>query len=59
MHFSRIQGEIVVKPANSKIEGIINAFISYEKYFKVDPELSMFGTFNGHKNLLFNVSNIP
>ncbi|XP_031637288.1 transferrin-like [Contarinia nasturtii] len=51
---SFVDSEIVVKPKNPKTEGIINALISYEKYFAVDPELKIFSTFNGHMDLLFN-----
>lgn len=49
-------GEIVIKPHNQKREGIINALISLDKYFKIDPEFKIYQPFNGHKDLLFKVS---
>lgn len=46
----------MIKPGNIKREGIINALLSFDMYFKRDPDVKIYGTFNGFKNLLFKVS---
>lgn len=48
-------GEIVIKANSTKREGIVNALLSFDKYFQIDPDFKMYGTFDGHKNVLFNV----
>lgn len=50
-----VDGEIVVAPQNKKTDGIINALISFDKYFQNDPDFKMYNIFSGHKNLLFKV----
>lgn len=49
-------GEVVIRANSTKRDGIINALLSFDKYFQIDPDFKMFGTFDGHKNVLFNVS---
>lgn len=51
-----VDGEIVVTPQNKKTNGIINALISFDKYFQSDPDFKMYNIFSGHTNLLFKVS---
>lgn len=50
-----VDGEIVVSPQNKKTDGIINALISFDKYFQNDPDFKMYNIFSGHRNLLFKV----
>lgn len=50
-----VDGEIVVAPQNKKTDGIINALMSFDKYFQNDPDFKMYNIFAGHKNLLFKV----
>lgn len=51
-------GEIVVRPQDRRTEGIINALLSFDKYFKHDPDFKIYAPFDGHKDLLFNVSHL-
>lgn len=51
-----LSGEVVIKPDNAKRDGIINALLSFDMYFKSDPDVKIYGTFDGYKNVLFNVS---
>lgn len=50
-----VDGEIVVSKQNPKIDGIINALISFDKYFQHDPDFKMFNAFGGKTDLLFKV----
>lgn len=47
---------MVIRSNNTKREGIINALLSFDKYFRVDPDFKMYGNFDGYENVLFNVS---
>lgn len=50
-----VDGEIVVSRQNPKIDGIINALVSFDKYFQHDPDFKMFNAFSGKTDLLFKV----
>lgn len=50
-----VDGEIVVSRQNRKTNGIINALISFDKYFQSDPDFKVYNIFAGQKNLLFKV----
>lgn len=52
-----VDGEIVVARNNHKTTGVINALISFDKYFQTDPDFKMFNAFGGKRDLLFKVSN--
>lgn len=56
--FLSSSGEVVIKSNNTEREGIINALLSYHKYFHTDPDFKMYGKFDGHENVLVNVSDI-
>lgn len=47
-----------MKPHNHKTGGIINALLSFDKYFKVNPHFKMYKQFHGYTDLLFNVSEL-
>lgn len=50
-----VDGEVVVRPKDSKTPGITNALISLDKYFQVDPDFKMYNIFNSERHLLFKV----
>lgn len=51
-----VDGEIVVARNNHKTTGIINALISFDKYFQRDPDFKIYNSFAGHRDLLFKVT---
>lgn len=51
-----VDSEIVIRSNSTKRDGIINALLSFDEYLQIDPDFKMYGTFEGHKNVLFNVS---
>lgn len=51
-----VDGEVVVAQNNHKTSGILNALISFDKYFQKDPDFKMYNSFSGEQNLLFKVS---
>ncbi|KAJ6648602.1 Transferrin [Pseudolycoriella hygida] len=53
-----IDNEIVVRPKSDKIPGIVNALISFDKYFAYSPDFKMYNVFNGYKHLLFKDSTL-
>lgn len=53
-----VDGEIVVARQNKKTNGIINALISFDKYFQSDPDFKLYNMFAGHKDLLFKVDSM-
>lgn len=52
----KLSGEVVIQPDNMQRDGIINALLSFDKYFKNDPYVKIYGTFDGYMDVLFNVS---
>lgn len=44
-----------MKPSNRKTNGIINALMSFDKYFQSDPDFKMYNVFAGNRDLLFKV----
>lgn len=50
-----VDGEVVVRPKDIKTPGIINALLSLDKYFQIDPDFKMYNIFNSERHLLFKV----
>lgn len=55
-----VDGEIVVKRGEQKVQSIRSALYSFDQYFQIrdDPSFKPYGKYNGQENLLFEVSTV-
>ncbi|GAB0090184.1 Transferrin [Sergentomyia squamirostris] len=53
-----IDGEIVTRRDSNKRQGIVNALLSFDIYFRKQPDFKMYNIFAGVKHLLFKDSTI-